>query len=106
MQNSILLHIKPTLVVFSILATIAYFYYGAFYNYSFNLTDDGSVALISEKLYKGERPFLDVTLGYGLLWFYPLVFLFKLFGVKFYVIRISHTIFCCIDVIRCIILFP
>jgi|GEM_PF-7080985 len=88
MQNSILLHIKPTLVVFSILATIAYFYYGAFYNYSFNLTDDGSVALISEKLYKGERPFLDVTLGYGLLWFYPLVFLFKLFGVKFYVIRI------------------
>ncbi|MEI7869565.1 MAG: hypothetical protein WCI11_16875 [Candidatus Methylumidiphilus sp.] len=70
------------------LGTIAYFYYGAFFNYSFNLADEGSVALISERLYKGERPFVDVSVGYGLLWYYPIVGLFKLFGVKFYLIRI------------------
>lgn len=84
--------IKPKLVIFAVLATIAYFYYGAFYNYSFNLADEGSVALISEKLYKGERPFLDITLGYGILWYYPIVFLFKLFGVKFYIIRIYFLV--------------
>ena len=84
-KNKVLMH-------FVLLVTIAYFYYGAFYNYSFNLSDEGSVALISEKLYKGERPYLDITLGYGLLWFYPIVFLFKLFGIKFYLIRIYFLV--------------
>ena len=79
---------KPGLVAFVVLTTVAYFYYGAFYNYSFNLSDEGSVALISEKLYKGEQPFVDVSLGYGLLWYHPIVCLFKLFGIKFYLIRI------------------
>ena len=85
---TMLLSSKPGLVVFAVLATIAYFYYGAFYNYSFNLADEGYVALISEKLYKGERPFVDLSVGYGLLWFYPIVGLFKVFGIKFYLIRI------------------
>ena len=79
---------KPGLVVFAVLATIAYFYYGAFYNYGFNIPDEGSVALISEKLYKGERPFIDVSIGYGLLWYYPIACLFKLFGIKLYLMRI------------------
>jgi hypothetical protein len=70
------------------LAVIAFCYYGAFYNFAFNLADEGSVALISEKLLKGERPFVDIETGYGILWYLPIVYLFKVFGVKFYLIRI------------------
>jgi hypothetical protein len=88
MQKVTMLLSKPGLVVFAVLATIAYFYYGAFYNYGFNIPDEGSVALISEKLYKGERPFVDVSIGYGLLWYYPIACLFKLFGIKLYLMRI------------------
>ncbi|MCX7114102.1 MAG: hypothetical protein NTX45_29340 [Proteobacteria bacterium] len=80
------------LIPLALLAAIAYFYYGAFYNYSFNLSDEGSVALTSEKLYKGDRPFVDFAIGYGLLWYYPIVVLFKLFGIKFYLIRIYFIV--------------
>ncbi len=71
----------------AILAVIAFIYYGSFYNYNFNWGDEGSVALISEKLYHGEKPYIDIEIGYGLFWYLPIVALFKLFGVKFYLIR-------------------
>ena len=69
------------------LAVIGGLYYGSYYKYFFNWADEGSVALIAERLSKGERPYLDVETGYGVLWYYPIAFLFKVFGVKFLVVR-------------------
>ncbi len=70
------------------LTVIGCLYYGSYYNYYFNWADEGSVALIAEKLSEGERPYVDIEIGYGVLWFYPIAFLFKAFGVNFLVARI------------------
>jgi hypothetical protein len=72
----------------SALAIIAFAYYAAFYNYAFNLGDEGSVALISERLANGEVPYRDIEIGYGILWYLPIVLLFKLLGPEFYLIKI------------------
>ena len=64
-------------------------YYGSYYRHSLNFRDEGgTVALLAKRLLEGERPFLDVVLGYNVLWFYPVVVLFKLFGVSFVVLRV------------------
>lgn len=72
----------------AVLTVIGCLYYASYYNYHFNWADEGSVALIAEKLLNGERPFVDIEIGYGVLWYYPIVFLFKVFGVNFVVARI------------------
>ncbi len=69
-----------------VLGAVAYF--GQYYDHGFNVGDEGSVVLITERLLAGERPYLDVELGYGLLWFYPLALLFKMTGVSFIATRI------------------
>ena len=70
------------------LTAIGWLYYGSYYDYYFNWADEGSVALIAERLYMGERPYIDVELGYGVLWFYPISLLFKSFGVHFLTVRV------------------
>ncbi len=70
------------------LTVIGCLYYGSYYNYFFNWADEGSVALIAERLANGETPFVDVDTGYGILWYYPISLLFKVFGVNFLVARI------------------
>src|SRR5690349_9937421 len=70
------------------LIIIACLYYASFYNYGINLGDKGSVALISERLANGETPYIDIQIGYGILWYLPIVLLFKLFGPQFYLIKI------------------
>jgi hypothetical protein len=79
---------KSSLLVLCILAAAGIVYYGAFYNYAFHWTDEGSVALLSERLSAGERPYIDIEPGYGVLWFYPLALLFEIFGVRFSIVRI------------------
>lgn len=73
---------------FLALTVIGVIYYGSFYNYGFSWGDEGSVALIAEKMFNGEKPYIDVEIGYGIFWYLPIVFLFKVFGVKFYLVRI------------------
>lgn len=63
-------------------------YYALYFRANYNLADGGSVALLSERLLHGERPIADVYLAYNVLWFYPIVGLFKLFGVNFLVLRV------------------
>src|ERR1700751_4663932 len=62
------------LVLFAIL------YYSLIYRYGLNLADEGSVALISQRLMHGERPFREVITGYNVLWFYPISALFRIFS--------------------------
>jgi hypothetical protein len=64
-------------------------YYGSYYRHSLNFRDEGgTVALLSKRIVDGEQPFIDLVLGYNLLWFYPVVWLYQLFGVSFVVLRV------------------
>src|SRR5438105_4254707 len=71
-----------------LLALLAVIYYSLYFRFGFNLADDGSVALLSQRILHGERPVRDLLLGYNILWFYPITALFAIFGVNFIVARI------------------
>jgi hypothetical protein len=71
-----------------ILMAFAFLYYGAYYRSGFNLMDDGSVLLLSQRLLEGERPIKDLMLGYNVLWFYPITGLFHLFGPSLVLARV------------------
>jgi hypothetical protein len=78
---------RNTLVAGAALALFAFAYYSLIYRYGLNLADEGNVALISQRLLHGERPFLNVSLGYNVLWFYPISTLFRLFGTNLLLMR-------------------
>ncbi len=80
--------IPKDLAIAAALLVAAGLYYGQYYDHGFNVSDEGSAVLITQRLMEGERPFLDVEIGYGLLWFYPLILLFKWTGVSFIALRI------------------
>jgi len=50
--------------------------------------EGGTTAVIAQRLLEGQRPFVDTSLGYNLLWFYPIVWLFQIFGPNFTLVRI------------------
>jgi hypothetical protein len=50
--------------------------------------EGGTTAVIAQRLLEGQRPFVDTFLGYNLLWFYPIVWLFQIFGPNFTLVRI------------------
>lgn len=67
---------------------LALLYYGSYYRHDLRFRDEGgTIALGAQRLLNGERPLVDVTLNYNVLWFYPVVALFKLFGVNFVLMR-------------------
>ena len=67
---------------------LALLYYGSYYRHDLRFRDEGgTVALGAQRLLNGERPIVDVTLNYNVLWFYPIVALFKWFGVNFVLMR-------------------
>src|SRR5208283_1925148 len=69
------------------LILFAVIYYSLLYRYGLNLADEGNVALISQRLMHGERPFRDVVTGYNVLWFYPISALFRIFGANLLYVR-------------------
>jgi len=78
---------RNTLVAGAALVLFAFVYYSLIYRYGLNLAEEGNVALISQRLVHGERPFLDVSPGYNVLWFYPISTLFRLFGANLLLMR-------------------
>jgi hypothetical protein len=70
------------------LVLLAFIYYSLIYRYGLNLADEGNAAVISQRLMHGERPFLDLSLGYNVLWFYPISALFKVFGTNLLLMRV------------------
>ena len=77
----------PGWLAIAVLCAVGCLYYASYFRYGFNWADEGAVALIAERLGAGERPFVDVEPGYGILWFYPIAWLYKLFGIHFWVVR-------------------
>lgn len=64
-------------------------YYGSYFRHDLRFRDEGgTIALNAQRLLQGERPFLDITLNYNLLWYYPVVGLFHLAGVSFQLMRL------------------
>ena len=75
--------LPPLLIVAAALG-----YYGSYLGYWFNPHDEGgTVCLIAQRLMHGERPWVDVELGYNIGWFYPVAGLFHLTGVNYLVAR-------------------
>ena len=67
---------------------LALVYYGSYYRHDLRFRDEGgTIALGAQRLLNGERPLVDVALNYNVLWFYPVVALFKMFGVNFVLMR-------------------
>ena len=72
-----------------LLLAVAIAYYSAYALSGLDLGGEGgTTAVIAQRLLDGQRPFVDTFLGYNLLWFYPLVWLFQIFGPNFTVVRI------------------
>jgi hypothetical protein len=69
------------------LFAIAYYSSYAFSGLDLN-GEGGTIAVIADRIRHGARPFVDTFLGYNLLWFYPIVWLFRIFGPNFAVVRI------------------
>ena len=71
-----------------VLLALALAYYGSYVRYGIGFRDEGqTVALGAQRLLHGELPFKQVVLNYNVLWFYPVVGLFKIFGVSYVLLR-------------------
>jgi hypothetical protein len=78
---------RNSLIAASALVLFAILYYSLIFRFGLNLADEGNVALISQRLMHGERPFRDVSPGYNVLWFYPISALFRVFGTHLLLMR-------------------
>lgn len=72
-----------------LLIIVGLFYFGSYVPHGINFRDEGgTVALVCARLLAGERPWVDVSLGgYNLLWYLPVVWLYKVMGVSFIGLR-------------------
>lgn len=62
-------------------AMFALVYYGLYFNADLTLTGEaGSNVLIAQRILEGWRPIKDMFIGYNLMWFYPLAWIFELTG--------------------------
>lgn len=78
---------------FWLLAAFAVIYYAAYHATGLALSgEQGSNALIAMRILGGERPIADMFIGYNLLWFYPLVWLFSLLGPHWLAMRIYFAV--------------
>jgi hypothetical protein len=73
---------------------VALFLFALLYYTSYALSgldlngEGGTIAVVADRIREGSRPFVDTFLGYNLLWFYPIVWLFQIFGPNFTLVRI------------------
>ena len=75
-------------IAYSALSLFALFYYASYYDVGFNLWDEGYLYYVIQRLSAGAIPYVDITQGYGVLWYYPIVLCCKIFGETYNVIRI------------------
>jgi len=64
-----------------LLIIFAGIYYGSYALSGLDLQGEGgTIGIIAQRILDGQRPIVDTFLGYNLLWFLPVVWLFQLFG--------------------------
>lgn len=81
-----------------LLVLTAFVYYSFYYRTGLNLGGEGGLnAVLAMRLMEGQRPIVDTFLGYNLLWFYPLVALFKITGPDYLAMRIFFFALCTLN---------
>jgi len=71
-----------------VLAAVAIFYYGLYFTNGLNLGGEGgTTAVLAMRLMEGERPHLDTFLGYNVMWFWPVAWIFEITGPHYLVMR-------------------
>ena len=78
-------------------AVIAVIYYAQYFRSGLNLGGEGgTVAVVAMRLMEGQRPIVDTFLGYNVMWFYPVAWLFELTGPDYIALRIFFFAICTI----------
>ena len=76
-------------------AIFAMIYYAAYYRSGLNFSGEGgTVAIIAMRLLDGQRPIVDTFLGYNVMWFYPVAWLFQVTGPDYTALRIFFFALC------------
>jgi hypothetical protein len=79
----------PRFLAPALLVLFAIFYYGSYALSGLDLAGEGgTIAVIAQRIDEGQRPLVDTFLGYNVLWFYPIVWLFRITGPNFIVVRV------------------
>jgi hypothetical protein len=79
------------LILFAIL------YYGYYYNAGiYPAAEGGNEGVNALRLMAGQRPIVDTFLGYNVLWFYPVTWIFQITGPSYTALRIFFLILCLI----------
>lgn len=72
-----------------LLCLFAFCYYGSYYRCGLYPAGEGGVEGVTAlRLMEGKIPFVETVLNYNLFWFYPIVWLFKIFGPSYTILRI------------------
>jgi hypothetical protein len=78
-----------------VVAVVAFVYYAQYYRSGLNLGGEGgTVAVVAMRLMDGWLPIKQTFLGYNLMWFYPVVWLFEIFGPSYIALRIFFFAIC------------
>lgn len=71
-----------------LLLAFALIYYALYFRSGLNLGGEGGTAgVVAMRLMEGQRPIVDTFLGYNVLWFFPIAWLFELTGPNYLVLR-------------------
>ena len=74
---------------------VAIVYYAQYYRSGLNFSGEGgTVAIVALRLLEGHRPIVDTFLGYNVMWFYPVAWLFQLTGPDYTVLRLFFFAVC------------
>lgn len=83
-----------------LLVIFAVCYYGQYYRSDLNLGGEGgTTAIIAMRMMEGQRPILDTYLGYNVLWFWPVVWLFEITGPNYIALRIYFFALCTLSAV-------
>jgi hypothetical protein len=78
-----------------VIVLFAFGYYGQYYRSGLNLGGEGgTAAVIAMRLMEGQRPLVDTFLGYNVMWFYPVAWLFELTGPNYIALRLYFFSIC------------
>ena len=80
-----------------VVAVFAIIYYSLYFRSGLNFSGEGgTVALVALRLLEGQRPIVDTFLGYNVMWFYPVAWLFHLVGPDYTALRVYFFGLCTI----------
>jgi hypothetical protein len=82
------------------IAAFALIYYGLYFNAHITLTGEaGSNVLIAQRMQEGWRPIKDMFIGYNLMWFFPLSWIFEFTGPHLLASRVYFLVLCGISAV-------